>query len=167
MHIPRRQWSRRPPPNTEPVHLTQEGLNKLKNRLERLKYDLPAAAEEAARTAAYGDRSDNAEYKEAKSALRRMHRQIAAAEDQLRRVVLIPDGPDASGKVRLGATVTLERNKKEQTYHIVGPSETDPGKGRISHTSPLGAALVGHAAGDEISIKTPRGTTTYKITKVA
>lgn len=95
-----------------------------------------------------------------------MHRQIAALTDQIRRAVIIPDGPDASGKIRLGSTVTVQYSGAQKTYHIVGPAETDPNKGRISHVSPLGAALIGHAAGEKVTLKTSRGTAVYTIVNV-
>ncbi|HEY5220545.1 MAG TPA: transcription elongation factor GreA [Candidatus Paceibacterota bacterium] len=170
MYIPRRQWSRRPPPNDQPVYLTPEGVKRLKGRLERLKHSLPAVIEEAGRTAAYGDRSDNAEYKEAKGILRRTRGQILNIEDQLKRVVEIPAGADEAGKVRLGSTVVLEIKKgsdsTRKTFRIVGSSETDPTRGRISHTSPLGAALIGHAKDDTATIQTPGGKQEYYILEV-
>ena len=165
--IPRRQWSRRPLPNYEPVHLTPEGIVRLEARLARLKRDLPAAIEEVSRTSAFGDRSENAEYKEAKSILRRMHRQIASIEDQLKRAVAIPSGPAAGGKARIGSVVTAEADDGgEWDYHIVGPSETDPTRGRISHISPLGEALIGHGVGDIVTVQTPRGAKKWKIVAV-
>src|SRR3989338_5383221 len=92
----------------EPIPLTIEGLRRLREKLARLKRIFPDLALEAQRTAAYGDRSDNAEYKEAKSALRRTQRQIWTIEDQLTRVVEISLGKSASGKIQLGSTVILE-----------------------------------------------------------
>lgn len=166
MNIPRRRWSQRPPPNNEPVHLTPEGVERLRARLERLKRSLPAAIEEAARTAAYGDRSDNAEYKEAKGVLRRTKGQILHIEDQLKRVVVIPSGADTAGTIRLGSTVKVRADGKISTYRILGPSETDPSHGRISHTSPLGAALVGHKEGDVVTVQTPGGDRKYVVIKV-
>jgi transcription elongation factor GreA len=173
MQIPRRQWSRRPPPNNEPVYLTPEGVKRLTARLARLKASLPAAIAETARTSAYGDRSDNAEYKEAKGILRRTHGQIFNIEDQLKRVVVIltPDA-NAAGKIQLGSTVTVEVRKSgagaplQKTFRILGSSETDPSRGRISHTSPLGAALIGHAAGDVVEVQTPGGTQKYSIVEI-
>jgi transcription elongation GreA/GreB family factor len=167
MQIPRRQWSRRPPPNNEPVHLTPEGIKRLEARLERLKQSLPAVIEEAARTAAYGDRSDNAEYKEAKGILRRTHGQIFNIEDQLRRVVAIPSGMDAEGTIRLGSTVKLSASGAIKIFRIVGSSETDPLRGRISHKSPLGAALLGHTTGDVVIFKTPGGTQEYTVVEIS
>jgi transcription elongation factor GreA len=174
MQIPRRQWSRRPPPNNEPVYLTPEGVKRLEARLARLKTSLPAAIAETSRTSAYGDRSDNAEYKEAKGILRRTHGQIFNIEDQLRRVVLIPSGTGATGTIQLGSTVIVEIKKDgipssaaaRKTFRILGSSETDPGHGRISHTSPLGAALLGHVTGDVVAVQAPGGTQKYKIVEV-
>jgi len=106
--------------------------------------------------------------------LRRTHGQIFNIEDQLRRVVLIPSGADASGKVQLGSTVTVEIKNGDvpssaivrKTFRILGSSETDPGRGRISQTSPLGAALLGHAAGDVVAVRAPGGTQAYTIIEV-
>lgn len=171
MQIPRRQWSRRPPPNNDPMYLTPEGVKRLTARLARLKQSLPVAIAETSRTSAYGDRSDNAEYKEAKGILRRTHGQIFNIEDQLKRVVLIPSGTGAAGIIQLGSTVIVEIKKDggasgaavRKTFRILGSSETDPGRGRISHTSPLGAALLGHAAGDMVVVQAPGGTQKYKV----
>jgi transcription elongation GreA/GreB family factor len=166
MHIPRRQWSRRPPPNLEPVYLTPEGIRRLEARLERLKRSLPAVIEEAARTAAYGDRSDNAEYKEAKGILRRTKGQIVNIEDQLKRVVAIPSGAGAAGSIQLGSTVKLSTGGAVKVFRILGSSETDPSRGRISYTSPLGAALVGHVVGDTVIVETPGGKQEYIVREV-
>lgn len=156
--------------DTEPIHLTPEGIKRLQDRLARLKKDLPAFIEETQRTAAYGDRSDSAEYKEAKSNLRRTNRQIITIEDQLKRVVEIPTGGNTSGKVQLGCTVVVElveKNKKtRKIFRILGSAETDPGKGRISHNSPLGAALLDKTEGESITIQTPKGPREYKIVEI-
>ncbi|MBM3257280.1 MAG: transcription elongation factor GreA [Candidatus Liptonbacteria bacterium] len=146
----------------EPIPLTEEGFVKLKDKLSRLKASLPDLIAETARTAAYGDRSENAEYQMAKSTLRRTHRQIWTIEAQLKRIVIIrPRGP--SGIVELGSTVVLECEGKERIYQIVGPQETNPEKNRISHKSPLGAALLRHPKGATILLRTEMGIRKYKI----
>jgi transcription elongation factor GreA len=152
----------------EPVHLTPAGIARLEKELDDLKRRVPALAAETARTAAYGDRSDNAEYKQAKGALRFAHRRIFEIEQQLKRAVAIPAGSDADGKIRLGSTVVLELLKNGEKsagktttslkkYEIVGPAETDPTHGRISHKSPLGATLIGHKRDDEVELTTASG----------
>ena len=162
MQLHKRKQNESRTDDVKPVYLTPEGIERLQEQLARLKRRLPAAAEEAVRTAAYGDRSDNAEYKQAKGALRRMHYQIFEIETQLKHAVAINTGANASGIVQLGSTVILEVNAKGQSkeksqqkiFQIVGPHETDPAHGRISHLSPLGAALLNHAKGDVVTIKT-------------
>jgi len=149
-----------------PVYLTEEGARQLREKLAGLKRALPARIAETARTAAYGDRSDNAEYKEAKGTLRRTHWQILEIEDQLKRVVVITPGTNATGTIRLGSTVVLETEGGKKTFEIVGPQETDPTHGRISYQSPLGAALLNHAQGDVIMLPTGNGKREYKIVEI-
>ncbi len=154
-------------PEEEPTHLTPEGLEKLKNKLARWQADLPALAVEAQRTAAYGDRSENFEYKIAKRDFRRAQGQIIRITAQLKNIAVIPKGPDASGAVRRGTTVTLETDEGDKKiYYIVGPRETDPAHGKISAESPLGVALIGKKLGNRVTISTPRGTMGYTILEV-
>ena len=166
MQIPKRRWEQFQKRDTGPVHITKAGLDSMRERLERLKRGLPELISEAERTAAYGDRSENAEYKDAKGRLRGTHRQIFSIEDQLKRVVIIKPGASASGMVEIGSTVALEVNVETETFQILGSHETDPARGRISFSSPLGAALMGHKKGDEVSIKTASGTRMYRIIEV-
>ncbi len=166
MQIPRRKSDLFKKRDDGPVYLTEDGLTRLKARLARLKAALPGFIEETARTAAYGDRSDNAEYKDAKSNLRRTNWQIAEIEDQLKRISIIKSGPNTSGKVELGSTVVLEIDGAHQTYQILGSRETDPGQARISHESPLGAALVGRVKGDSVTVPAPSGPKIYRILEV-
>ncbi|MDR3547146.1 MAG: GreA/GreB family elongation factor [Candidatus Pacebacteria bacterium] len=169
---PKRRWQKiRSLDDHGPIPLTPQAFERMKERFVRIKASLPALAAEAGRTADYGDRSDNAEYKEAKSLLRRANGQVMSLEDQLKRVVVIEADADTSGTVRLGSTVVLElKGPKDRstrtTFRILGPYETDPGAGRISYKSPLGAALIGHVKGDEVAIKTELGGREYRIIEV-
>ncbi len=167
-----------------PVYLTEEGFKQLEEKLARLKLALPGLIEETQRTAAYGDRSENAEYKEAKSTLRRTNWQILSIQDQIKRVAIIALGPNTSHRVELGSTVVLKAegpesfgdtqdlrysrgtDGTEKIFQILGSRETDPARGRISHQSPLGAALIGHAKGDIVTIQTGSGSRTYHILEI-
>ncbi len=183
MRIPRRKSEELKKRDSGPFYITEEGLEGLREKLARLKRALPDLVTEAQRTAAYGDRSDNAEYKEAKSGLRRTTWQILSIEDQIKRAELIAPGRNSAGTVQLGSRVllgvvpgrgearavgatALVPNGKQKTFQIVGPHETDPAKGRISHKSPLGAALLGHKKGDIVAIKTESGPRRYKIFEI-
>lgn len=149
-----------------PVYLTEEGFKSLQEKLERLKRALPDFINETQRTAAYGDRSDNAEYKEAKSILRRTHWKILSIQDQIKRVVIIAPGSNVSGAVQLGSTVVLETDGARKTFQILGSHEANPAKGRISHQSPLGATLMNHIKGDTITIQTVSGSKKYRILEI-
>jgi transcription elongation factor GreA len=69
--------------------------------------------------------------------------------------------------VALGSRVTVEDDDGVLTYQLVGPLEAAPAQGRISNQSPVGRALMGHAAGDEITIETPDGPSVMRIVSVA
>lgn len=148
-----------------PIPLTKIGLRKLEQELERLqKRDLPQAIEDVARTGAFGDRSENAEYQEAKHRLSRTHSRIFYVTERLKRVILIqkPRGNQRQ-VIQLGSHVIVAVNGQEKTYDIVGPSESNPGQGRISHVSPLGTALMGHCADETVTLQTEKGSVDYKI----
>ncbi len=146
-----------------PLHLTEAGFAILKGKLARVKKKLPELIEEARRTAAYGDRSENAEYKEAKASLRRANFQIIALEHQIRRAAVIRRKTGLSRRVELGSTVELEADGKRLIFEILGPHETDPARGRISYKSPLGSALMGRRKGDAVTVQAGTGGTTYRI----
>ena len=160
----------------EQVHMTLEGVERLKRKLTELKHALPERAAEAKRTADFGDRSENEEYKQAKAFLRRTNRQIIHIEDQLKRIAVIPHVPNATGTVQLGSTVVIESTKdgdpsirsgqERKTFEIVGPTETNPTRGRISHKSPLGAALIGRRKDDLAKISTGGGVKEYRILEI-
>lgn len=60
---------------------------------------------------------------------------------------------EATGRVRFGGTVTVEREDgRTQTWRIVGEDEADPKTGSVSHVSPLATALMGKQVGDEAEI---------------
>ncbi len=157
-----------------PIYLTQEGLKKLEDLLANFKRILPELIAETQRTAAFGDRSENAAYHTAKGSLRNANFQILIIQEQLKRVVVISEGPNTSGEVQLGSIVVLESDDSAEssqanvrrTFQIVGSHETDPAHGRISNESPLGAALMNHKNGDHIRIQTGNGIRKYKILEI-
>ncbi len=108
MQIPRSRLEKLQVRDESPIHLTDEGFKRLKEKLARLESSLPNLIAETQRTAAYGDRSDSAEYKEAKGRLRATHRQILSTKDLIKRAFIIKSSPSVSGKVQLGSTVVLE-----------------------------------------------------------
>lgn len=148
-----------------PYYLTAKGVRSLQADLEDLqKTQRPQAVEDVTRAHQLGDLSENADYQEAKFRLTRIDGRIFSIQQRLKRAVLIQH--DADGRIHLGSTVLLFVNGHQKTYHLVGPHETRPELGRISHVSPLGSALLNHAAGEQVVVHTPQGTTTYDIVEV-
>ena len=67
---------------------------------------------------------------------------------EIRKASAQPAQPAADGTVGFGATVTIARNGREQTFRIVGVDEADAAAGLISFRSPLAAAILGARQGD-------------------
>lgn len=148
-------------------YVTEEGLRRLEQECRRLKRDRPALADEVARLAQLGDFSENAEYQEAKHHLRRLNDRLLVLEDRIKNAALIRKENGGNERVALGSTVVIEKDGKRQTFQLVGPQETDPSRGRISHVSPLGAMLMGGCAGETVRLQTPAGASAYLIVSVA
>ncbi len=144
-------------------HITTEGKAELEKELEELKGRRGQIAEKIANARDYGDLSENAEYDSALEEQGLVESRISEIEDILLNAEIIK--PTKSSTVRVGSTVVL-KNGKVMTYQVVGPVEADPLEGKISNESPIGAALMGHKAGDRVTITTPKGETTYTIEEV-
>lgn len=142
-------------------------IAKMKRELEQLvQVDRPQAAAEVRRTGEMGDFSENAAYQFAKHQLRRINARITTLEERLKHAIAIPSGSAVDGRVRLGSRVRLRSNGKEIEFEILGTHETSPGRGRISHVSPLGQALLGHTLGETVSIASPSGMIEYEILSI-
>lgn len=168
MRIPKRRSEEQARANKESdAYLTPEAIRKLQNDLRRLEeVARPRAVEDLTRAREMGDLSENAAYSEAKGRLMGMDRRIFEMKEKLKNAVIIERGAD-DGRAAIGASVTVSVRGKEKTYEIVGSQETDPGSGRISHRSPLGAALLGKRAGDEAVITNAEGReVVYRIVEV-
>lgn len=147
-------------------YLTPEGETKLKAELEELKG--PKREELAARLRSaiqMGDLSENADYHKAKEDQGFLEGRIQEIEAILRHAVIIEKS--ASDVVSIGSHVTIQEGDFDpETYHIVGPTEADPRKGRISHESPIGIALMNKKVGQIAEAETPGGKIKFKIVKI-
>ena len=141
----------------ERVPVTREGLEKLQEELEHLKtVRRPEVVRAIAEAREEGDLRENAGYDAAKHDQGFIEARIRELEDLLRRVDLIDEeAAQGAARVRLGSTVTVEIDGVPETYTIVGKVEAKPREGRISNESPVGRALLGKRAGDEVVIETP------------
>lgn len=147
-------------------HLTAEGVAELKAELENLIAERVNVAERIKTAREFGDLSENAEYQVARQEQEKNEARIAEIEHIVANVEVIKPGAGGS-KVRLGSKVKLEAGGKAKEFQVVGTVEADPLEGKISDESPIGKALLGRKLGDEIEIKTPIETATYKISAIA
>ena len=150
-------------------HLTPEGFAKKQERLEYLRTvkrkevaDYIHDAKEA------GDISESSAYEEAKHEQAKVEGEILELERLLAvAVVMTPDMHDAETgpvAVRIGMQVNVETDSgATRTFKLVETFEADPKAGLISDQSPVGKALMGHKEGDEVSVSTPGGVSTYTI----
>jgi transcription elongation factor GreA len=166
MQVPRRRSEqfRKYSSDGGPVYLTVDGIKQLQEKLVGLETGLPEAIREVERTKEYGDFSENAEYKEAKYKLRQLHSQINRIKNQLKKAVEIK--VEKSDRVQIGSTVKIEVNGEPREYQILGSIESNPGEGKISNQSPIGAALLGHRAGDSIKVELKNKVVVYKILEI-
>jgi transcription elongation factor GreA len=152
----------------QPVYLTAEGIENLRRELDHLvNVKRPALAERLHRAIQQGDLSENADYIAGKEEQGFLEGRIQQVEMMLRNAVIIEDnGP--GDEVALGRWVTvLEGGAEiEETFRIVGPAEADPIDGKVSNESPLGRALLGHQAGDTVTIAAPQGQVVFQIVEV-
>ncbi len=121
---------------------------------------------EVRRLAEMGDFSENFGYQNAKALLRRINSRIDSLKERIKNAIPIKAGNSADGVIHLGSTVTVFVNAKPMSFEIVGSLETNPSRGRISHNSPIGVALIGHKAGDEVVFHGPAGDVVYQIVEV-
>ena len=104
---------------------------------------------------AFGDLSENSEYDEAKAEQGKIHARIAELREMIANAKVIDESQIDESVISVGSIVKLYNveRKKDFTYHIVGSYETDPINGKISDSSPLGIALLGARAGDEVVVE--------------
>jgi transcription elongation factor GreA len=74
--------------------------------------------------------------------------------------------PAARAGADLGSRVTVEVDGTTETYTLVGTAEADASSARLSVVSPVGRALLGSVAGDEVAVETPRGAVAYRVLSV-
>jgi transcription elongation factor GreA len=147
-------------------YVTPEGLKKLEEEVASLKELRKEITERIAEAVKLGDISENAEYHEAKDAQGMNESKIADLEDQLKHTEIIEESNEKSTSVNVGSTIIIQNGDGKKEYTIVGSSEANPSKGFISNESPIGEAFLGHAVGDNVEIKAPSGTITYKIVEI-
>lgn len=149
-------------------YLSREGLAKLQDELAELTGSRRnEVAERISAARGFGDLSENAEYEEAKNEQAFLEGRIATIEALIFNAQIIEPAP-TDGLVGLGSLIRIRYDDGEEaSYTIAGSSEANPAQGRISNESPIGAAALGHQAGDQLRVATPRGSMSFEILSVA
>ena len=134
---------------------TPQGFKALQDELDYLiNVRVEENKKEISTARAYGDLSENSEYDAAKQEQAVIHARIDELREMIKNAVVVDESQIDESKVSVGSIVVLfnvERNK-EFTYHIVGSYESDPANGKISDSCPIGIALLGARAGDEVVV---------------
>ncbi len=156
-----------PPPAVAVTHLTAAGLEALKAELEHLTtVERPAIVARIKAARELGDLRENADYEAARREQSFLEGRVSQIDAMLHSVIVIDD-MERTHVVGIGSVVTVEHDGERETYTVVGRAEAKPAERRISDTSPLGRALLGTAAGDEISVEAPSGSRRYLVVEVA
>jgi transcription elongation factor GreA len=152
------------------VIMTREGYEKLKQELASLRGDgrseIASKLEEAR---AFGDLSENAEYHAAKEEQEKLESRIMWLEYQLSKAKVVEASDIDTSIVSLGTKVVLRDLDTNQTftYVLVGSEEADPKANRISAQSPVGKAIIGRSAGEDVLVRVPKGTRHLKIEDIS
>ncbi len=152
------------------VILTHAGMEKMEKELIELKtVKRQEVAQKIKEARAQGDLSENAEYDAAKEEQGTIETRIVEIEKMLRNAQVIDEDETSVDKVSLGSNVVLYDYEFEEdiTYTIVGSTEADPMEGLISNESPVGAALLGKAVGEDVEVTTPGGVMKFKVKEIS
>ena len=151
--------------------LTYEGLKKLETELHELKVvKRKEVAQKIKEAREQGDLSENAEYDAAKDEQRDIEARIEELEKILKNVEVVDMEEDGHNleKVSFGLAVKVKDNEfdDEMEFKIVGATEANSLKGKISNESPVGHALLGHQIGDIVDVETQAGVFQYKVLEI-
>ena len=149
------------------IPMLAEGYEKLTADLKALREERPKVVDAIEEARAHGDLSENAEYHAAKERQGQIEAHIADIEGKVTRAQIIDPTTLSGDKIVFGATVTLLDDDDEPVkYQIVGQTEADASKGRISYNSPIARALIGKKKGDEVEVTVPSGDKFYLVEKI-
>lgn len=150
--------------------LTYTGLKQLEDELQELRVvRRQEVAEKLKEARAQGDLSENAEYDAAKDEQRDIEARIEELENILKNAEVVVETEVDADKINIGCVVKLFDFEfdEELDFSIVGSTEANSLKNKISNESPLGAALIGKKVGDVIKVETQMGEVEYKVISIS
>ena len=149
--------------------LTYEGLKKLEDELQDLKVvRRKEIAEKIKEAREQGDLSENAEYDAAKDEQRDIEARIEELEKILKNAEVVVEDEVDLDRINIGCQVKILdlEYEEELDYKIVGSTEANSLKGKISNESPVGKALIGARVGDVVEVETQAGVLKYKVLEI-
>lgn len=149
--------------------LTYEGLKKYEEELEHLKVvTRKEVAQKIKEARAQGDLSENAEYDAAKDEQRDIEARIEELEKILKNVEVVVEDEVDLDKINIGCKIRIKdlEYNEELEYKLVGSTEANSLKGKISNESPVGRALIGAGIGDVVEVETPAGVIKYEVLEI-
>jgi len=153
--------------NDEIKLITKEGFENLQKKLAKLEGKRPYMVDRLEHARNMGDLSENSEYHSAKDDLEFLDRQIGEMREAITHSRIVQDQKGNYSRVLVGCRVkVVADNGKQVIFMIVGGQESDPLKGKISYSSPLGKALFEKRIGEKVTVKIPKGTIHYKIVAI-
>lgn len=155
-------------PKTKDIIITQEGLNKLLAELDNLKkVRRPEVISRIKGAKELGDLSENAEYAAAKDEQSFVEGRIQELDQIIKKLKVVKEANGQQKTALPGSRLTVAVEGDELNIELVGQTEADPAKGKISIDSPVGKALLGHKGGDNVNVQTPDGEIVYRIVTLA
>lgn len=144
--------------SNDTIVLTKEGKQKLEKELHYLENEKRAEIGERIKVAReFGDISENSEYDDAKNEQAHIENRITEIHNIINNAKVVRKPSKKSGKVGVGSKIKVKMNGAERDFEIVGVAESDLRIGKISNSSPVGKALIGHAKGDTVTAEGPTG----------
>jgi transcription elongation factor GreA len=150
--------------------VTAEGLRKLEEEFEFLR---TVKRKEVINTIgiarAFGDLSENSEYDEAKNEQAKVEARIMEIEEQLKNVKVVDESEIKTDIANVGNKIRVfnVNLNKEIVYSLVGSTEADPFKMKISDESPIGKVLIGRRKGETVQYETPKGAFKLEILEIS
>ncbi len=150
--------------------VSREGFIKLEKDLEHLvTVRRKEVAEKLKEARSFGDLSENAEYDEAKNEQGILEAKIAELEQYIANAEIVDDEDVTVDEVGIGSIIKLKDLEFDEieTLQIVGSTESDPDKGKISDESPIGKACIGKHVGDFINVTTLNGEIKFEVLEIS
>lgn len=152
----------------EKTILTRHGYDEIQKELnEILSVKRPAVVERIREARQLGDLSENFDYQDAKHVQALLEARVKELKTILAHASIV-EGHENNGSIGIGSKVVVKDLDEgiEDEYVIVGPAESSPAEGKISHESAVGGALLGQKVGGKVTVQTPGGSIHYEVMSV-